>query len=444
MAFIRDGEQLWSIEAEAATLGSMLIDPECIPKVAVIITKSEMFYKPEHRLIFDALLMIHIDGKKIDAVILRTKLKQRKQLKAAGGVEYIKQILESVPSSANAEYYAGVVRERYNYRNLLRAVDEIRKIPDEQGDTNDFIEKIQKIALDLQIEKPDVAFTFKDQVAESLVSLADQRHSIETGFSDLDRIIGGFYNYEFIIVAGRPGMGKSVFAGDVALHGGKQGKKIIIFSLEMSAESLAQRSVCAIANVDGFGWHNDPPQEEFDKAIEASALIQEYDVTIYETIETAEKMYAITHAAQRASGLDLVIVDNIQLMQTTMSVTKEYERLSTISRQLKKIAHELKVPVLCISHLNREVDKRTNHRPRLSDLRGSGTIEQDADLVIMLHREDQYRKLEEPDLPESELDGIAEVTVAKNRRGKTGVCKLMFLEKSTHFVNLAKKYLGEE
>jgi len=443
MNYLRDGDQYWSIEAEAATLGSMLIEPECIPSVAAIITNSEMFFDKKNQLIFEALLTLHIEGRGMDAVMLRTKLKQRKQLKAAGGVDYIGKILDSVPSAANHAYYAGIVRERHIYRNVCIATEKMREIPNQQGEANEFIDQIQEIAMSLERDREDKVYTFKDNAPEAVMSLADQKHSVHTGFADIDKIIGGFFDHELIVVAGRPGMGKSVFAGDVALNAGKEGKRIVMFSMEMSAESLAQRSVCAVGKVNGFAWHNDPPKEEFDAAIEAAAEIQKYDIRIYDTVEAAEKMYSIAHSLKRASGLDLIIIDNLQLIQTSINTAKEYDRLTIISRQLKRIPRNIRVPVMCISHLNREVDKRTNHRPRLSDLRGSGSIEQDADLVIMIHREDQYRRIEEPDLPQSELDGIAEITIAKNRRGKTGICKLLFLEESTHFVNVAKEYLTE-
>ena len=442
--YLRDSEQFYSLEAEAAVIGSMMIDVKCIPEVLAIIIRTDMFFVDKHQVLFEAIMSLHIQQKPAEAVLLRTELKRRKKLKMIGGVDYIKKILDSVVSSANALYYAKIVRERYNFRKMLSVVEEISKAPDGEGDVNEHIEKIQELALGLQIEKEDKAFTFKEEATESVMALADQRHAVETPFTKINNIIGGFFNFEFIIVAGRPGMGKSVFVGDIALHVAQGGKKVIMFSLEMSAESIAQRSICALASIDGGAWNNKPPQEEFDKAIETAVELEKYNITIYETVETPEKMYAIVSAAQRAGGIDLVVIDNIQLMQTVQSRSKEYERLASISRNLKKIAHQLKVPVLCISHLNREVEKRTNHRPRMSDLRGSGTIEQDSDMVILLHREDQYRRLREPDLPEAELDGIAEVTIAKNRRGKTGICKLLFREEFTHFANLAPEYLGEE
>jgi len=440
---LKNPDRLWSKEAEAAVLGSMMIDQKCIPEVLAIIIRTDMFFDMAHRYIFDAIVLLHIKQKPTEAVLLRTELKRTKKLDEVGGVEYIAAILDSVPSSANALYYAKIVRDRYNYRTMLKIVHEIADIPNEPGDVNEQIAKIQQLALSMEQEKEAKAHSFKDEIAESVMALADQRHHITSGFRALDKIIGGFYNFEFVIIAGRPGHGKSVLIGDVAVHLAKEGKRVIIFSMEMSAEAIMQRAVCAAASVDGNKWNNAPPQEEFDKAIKTAGELSELNITIYENVETARKMYAIVSAAQRTGPVDMIAVDNVQLMRTDPDIPKEYERLTSISRNLKKITQVLKVPVLCVSHLNREVEKRTNHRPKLSDLRGSGSIEQDADVVLLLHREDQYRKQSDPDIDPNEFSGTAEVIVAKNRRGRTGIAKLVFLEEYTTFANLAPEYLGE-
>lgn len=434
---LRDPRQLFSVSSEAAVLGSMLLDTKCIPEVLAIITRTEMFYSLPTRNIFDSIIALHLKGlPTIDAVLLRNELVKRKQLDDVGGVEFIKEILNSVPSSANAEYYAKIVREKYQYRLMLQVIQQINEVPDEALDVNEQIARIQELALSMEQEREIKAFTF-DDAAESVMALADKRHHITSGFWDLDRIIGGFYNNELIVVAGRPGMGKSCFCGDIAVHLAQKGKKTIQFSLEMSAESIIQRAVCATASVDGNRWRGDVPQVEFDKALQTASEISNYSIVIYETVETARQMYSIVSAAQRTGKVDAIVVDNVQLMRTDPYIAKEYERLTSISRNLKKITQVLKVPVLAISHLNREVDKRDKHRPRLSDLRGSGSIEQDADIVLLLHREDQYRIQTDPDMDPNDFDGITELIVAKNRRGRTGVAKLLFLEQYTHFVDLA-------
>jgi len=444
MPELRDPKQLCSLSSEAAVLGSMLIDNACIPSVLAIITKTEMFYSVPTRGIFDAIVRLHLKSLPIiDAVLLRNELVKRKKLDEVGGVEFIAKILDSVPSSANAEYYAKEVREKYKYRLMLAVVEQIHEVPDEPLDVNEQIARIQELALSMEQEKEVKAFTF-EEATESVVALADKRHSITSGFRDLDRIIVGFFNNDLIVVAGRPGMGKSCLCCDIALYLAKHEKWIIIFTLEMSAESIIQRSVCAMASVDGFSWKGEINQFEFDEAIKTADEISNYPITIYETVETARQMYAIVSAAQRSGPVAAVVVDNIQLMRTDPYIPKEYERLTSISRNLKKITQVLKVPVLAISHLNREVDKRDKHRPRLSDLRGSGSIEQDADIVLLLHREDQYRKQSDPNIDPNDFDGIAELIVAKNRHGRTGIAKLLFREEFTHFVNMSPEYLGEQ
>lgn len=442
MTELPDVSRLWSIEAEAGVLGSMIFDADCIPNVLAVITKTEMLFDNANQYIFDAIIELHIKKVPVDAIMLRTELKRQNKLEAMGGVEYIGRILESVPSSANALYYAGIVRDRYNYRKLIDTVEKMQKTLEGIGDTNEQVTEIQELALSLRLEADVVAHRYKDEVAESIMSMGDKRHLIQTGFRDIDRIIGGILTNEFVLVAGRPGMGKSLFIQQVINNIAKGGGKGIIFSLEMSAESIMQRSVCAMSMIDSKGWEFDIPQKEFESALESAEKLQSYNVSIYETVENARRMYDIIELSNRISPVTIVGIDNIQLMQTHPPVQKEYERLTIISRQLKKITQSFHIPVLCISHLNREVDKRDEHRPRLSDLRGSGSLEQDADKIIFIHREDQYRKQKDVDMSQNDLDGIAEITISKNRRGRCGTAKLVFREEYTLFADMAPEYLG--
>jgi replicative DNA helicase len=407
-----------------------------------VITKTEMFFDKANKYIFDAIIELHIRKIPVEAVLLRTELKRQNKLEAAGGPEYICSILDSVPSSANALYYAGIVRDRYNYRKLIETIEKMQETLAGIGDTNEQVVRIQELALGLRLEEDVAAHNFKDEVADSVMSMGDKRHLIQTGFRDIDRIIGGILVNEFVLIAGRPGMGKSLFIQQVINNIAKNGGKGIIFSLEMSAESIMQRSVCAMSMIDSKNWDFDVPQKEFDSAIESAYKLQNYNVSIYETVENARQMYDIIELSNRISPVTMIGVDNIQLMQTRPPIQKEYERLTIISRQLKKITQSLHIPVLCISHLNREVDKRDEHRPRLSDLRGSGSLEQDADKIIFIHREDQYRKQKDANMSQNDLDGIAEITIAKNRRGRTGVAKLVFREEYTLFADMAPEYLG--
>jgi replicative DNA helicase len=443
---LADGDKGWSMEAEAAVLGSMLMDNKCIPKVLVIVTVSEMFYLPEHRIIFDALVSLHIRQKPVDPVILFDELEHTNQLERIGGHEYIAKLMETLPSSANAVYYAKVLRDKFHYRKMFNTVLAIQAVPKNNDKVNEQIEQIQQLALSLQIDKEDDGQSFSDNVSNSVKALAHKHlDCLPTGFRDLDRIIHGFHPWEMIVIAGRPGMGKSTISRDIALHVTEQeDNKVVIFSLEMGAEATMQGAVCALAKIDGNSWgHGGAPEHELEEARNAAEQLSKRDIVIYETIQTAKNMYAMLSVMSKVKAPKLVIVDNIQIMTTQPQIQKEYERLTEISHELKRITMNLKIPVIVISHLNREVEKRQNHIPRVSDLRGSGSIEQDADIIIMLHREDQYRKLEDPNIETSACDGKAQVIVAKNRRGRTGIATLLFREEFTRFDNMAPEQLDD-
>jgi len=439
-------DKVWDIGAEAAVLGSMMLEPSCIPSVLAVIRKSNMFYLPEHRILFDAIVDLHVHRTEIDAVMLRTKLNEQNLLERVGGVEYIGRILDSVPSAANALYYANIVQERSMYRDMVRVIDKIKQLPGEPGSVNEQIEELHRLALSLQPHKEDKAFTFRDGVSEAVVAMADTgRECLPTGLSRLDGIIHGIYPQSLVVIAGRPGMGKSCLGLDVALHIARGGHKIIIFSLEMGADALMQRAICATAKVNGDKWADGLlRQNEFDEAMEISLELAKRDIDIYETVEDADKMYAICSTIAKTKTPALIIVDHIQLMQTVPNVPKEYERLTIVTKALKRIAMHCNTCVMAVCQLNREVEKRTGHLPRLSDLRGSGSIEQDGDLIVLLHREDQFRKLENPNIELDKLDGLAQLIVAKNKRGRTGTATLLFREEYTHFENLAPEYLGEQ
>ncbi len=443
-----DSDKLWNRSAEAAVLGSMLIDPDCIPQVLAILTRSDMFYLPEHRDIFDALISLHIEQVPIEAVALRARLLQTNTLERIGGVEYIAKILNSVPSSANCKYYSKLIKDRESYRNMVKVIEQIRQIQYEPSNVNEQIEQVHHLALSLEVQREDVAHKFKDTNAmmESVVSMGDQSvNCVPTGFTQIDNIIHGFHPWEFILIAGRPGMGKSTLAQDIAMNIATEHDQVLIFSLEMGAVAIMQRSICAMASVDGSRWGDGIlRQEEFDKAMEIAEELKNRDIVIYDTIQSMQKISAVVSIHANIKKPKLVIVDNVQIVTTINQTGKEYERLTEISRQLKRIPMAHKVPIIAVSHLNRDVEKRTDKRPRISDLKGSGSLEQDADLIMLLYRADLYRKLEKPDIEPDELDGIAELIIGKNRRGRTGIAKLLFREEFTHFVNMAPEWLGQQ
>jgi len=442
-----DGEKLWSLEAEAAVLASMIIDSACVPEILAVITKTDMFFQESHRIIFDALVDLHISHKPTDAVALRTQLKTRNALEQVGGVPYLARILDSVPSAANAAYYAGIVKDRYVYRQVVLVADQIHKIPQEPGTVNEQILNIQALALGLQPVEDEQGHSFEKEMAEAAVAIADAKgNTLTTGFLDVDRIIQGFRSYELILLAGRPGMGKSALALDIAMNVTKCEGAVVFVSLEMSGQALMQRAACSQASVNPDSWPREgaPPADQFNKLCETAGELQKRDMVVYETLDTPEKIYAMVNVRRKTTDLNLIIIDNIQIMTTEPYLEKETARLTTISRCLKRMAVSLKVPILAISHLNRQVTTRTKHIPRLSDLRGSGTLEQDSDLVLLLHRDDEYRKLESPDIDPDKMDGCAKVIVAKNRRGQTGIATLVFRLEFSTFANLSHQQTFED
>jgi len=439
--YVRDNAKFESLQSEAAVLGSMIMEPECIPHVLGIITRTDMFFRVEHQQIFDAIVDLHIRSVPIDAVALRDRMTAKNiTLDNLDGVAaYLAKILDSIPSTANHEYYAKAVRDRASYRAMFRAVEHIQQIPHDPGTVNEQIAELHRLALSVQPEREDKAHTFEDGIGEAVVELAENRNLISTGFAALNRIIRGFLPGKLMVLAGRPGAGKSSIAMDIALALGKAEKSVLFFSLEMTAQELMQRAACSTGSVNTTNWPTNgaAPQAEFSALMQAAQLIENYPITVYESVETAEKMYALADIRKKSVGLELVIIDNVQIMTTEPYIEKEYSRLVDISRKLKRMAVSLSVPILLISHLSRKVDERRSHRPTLSDLRGSGTLEQDADLVFMLYREDMYRRLNKADIDDEELDGEADLIVAKNRGGKTGVAKLCFRREYTTFRDLA-------
>lgn len=433
-----------SLASEAAVLGSMIIDPACIPHVLAIITRTNMFFRPEHHIIFDAIVTLHLRNAPVEAVLLRNQLESTNQLDEVGGVEYIARILDSVVSSANCEYYANIVRERALYRKMVTAIEQIKGVTREPGTVNEQIEMLHQLALGIQQEREDEAHTFEGEIGHAVLELIDDKTRIPTDFVAIDRIIRGIKPGHMIVVAGRPSMGKTSLAMDITRNLAVKGKRSLVFSLEMPKGELMQRAACSIAEVNTALWpiKADPPIEDARKLIKAATELEPYPITIYDTVFGIQKIRSLIDIQKRTAGVDLVVIDYLQLMTSHPPLPKEYERISLISGMIKRTAVEVDVPIMLLSQLSREVEKRSNKRPMLSDLRGSGNIEQDADMVLFLYRADVYQRRKNPDTPVDELKdaGMAEVIVAKNRGGRTGTAKLVFREEFTKFRDLPGVY----
>lgn len=405
-------DSLWNVEAEAALLGSMIIGPECISDILPLLDE-QAFFKDEHKTIFNSLVTLFVAGVPVDAISLRADLKSLNKLEQIGGVEYIRKLMESVPHAANALYYAKIVEDRRQYRQVIQTVERIKTIPTEALLVDEMVQQIQSEALSIQADKPEREyFTFADD-AERISSEVQDHIFIPTGFRDIDGIINGVYPGELVIIAGRPSMGKSAMAGQAALNMAKSGLSIIYFSLEMTFRLLLDRAL---------------KQEQLSS-------LKDLDVTIHERADTPEKQIAFIKSRKKTHKVDAVFIDYLQLMNSGVKNETRVQEISTISRKLKLAAIREDIPIIALSQLNRKVEDRDKHRPRLSDLRESGSIEQDADVVMLINREDYYRKNEDPGAPQ---DGSTEVIIAKNRRGRTGVTQLVFLDEKVKFGDMQK------
>jgi replicative DNA helicase len=437
-----------SLAAEAAVLGSMLIDPECIGD-AVELLERDAFYRMEHRHIFDALISLYEKNKGvgIDAVLLRDELARRNTLEDAGGVEYIARILDSVPSAANVVYYAGVVKDKMLLRELIATAGTILDRAYDQtgaaGEVLDDAESRMFAITDRNVTGTAVAL--KDLVVRSFELIEGRQGThvtgLDTGYYELNDMTCGLQNGEMIIVAGRPSMGKTSLALNIAEHLGLVEKTpLAIFSLEMGRQQLAERFLCSISGIDSQkvrrGLLSD---EHYKRLADACAELSEAQIFIDDASTlTPLELRARARRLKSKHNIQCIVVDYLQLMHLGSGRTESRQQeITTISRYLKSLARELDLPVMVLSQLNRSPEGREGHRPRMSDLRESGSIEQDADVIMLLHREDYYHRGEDGYEP----NNTAELIIAKQRNGPTGTVKLTFMEKTTRFENAS--HVGE-
>jgi replicative DNA helicase len=431
-----------SLAAEAAVLGSMIIDPECIGQVVEML-RAEAFYRLEHQRIFDALVALYEKNKgtAIDGLLIRDELQKRGQMDEIGGVEYLAKIMNSVPSSANVMYYAGIIKEKMLLRQVISAASEILDDAyDGSGETNEKLDQAERLIF--AVTNKNITGSpspLKDLVVRSFEAI-DKRQGkhitgLSTGYFELDELTCGLQNGEMIIIAGRPSMGKTSLALNIAEHIGLAEKNpLAIFSLEMGSQQLAERFLCSKSEIDSQlvrkGMLDD---EQMQKLVEACGILSEAPIYIDDTAGlTPLALRAKARRLKSQYGIKAVFVDYMQLMSVGSGrVESRQQEITEISRYFKALARELEVPVVVISQLNRSPEGREGHRPRMSDLRESGSIEQDADVVILLHREDYYHKNEEG----YQEDNTAEVIIAKQRNGPTGSIKLVFRERLTRFEN---------
>jgi replicative DNA helicase len=422
-----------SPEAEAAVLGSMIVDRECIGDVVQALTV-ESFYRPEHRMIFEALVHLYEANSAIDLVTLRDQLKKRNELDSSGGVEYLVRVAEAVPSAASVEYYATIVKEKAMLRQLATVAGEILQAAYSQtGEVSEMLDAA---------EQKVFAVTEQNLLTETFENIESRKEmhitGLETQFYELDEMLCGLQKGEMIIIAGRPSMGKTSFALNIAENVGANSRTpqpVVIFSLEMGRHQLVERILCSQARIDSQLVRKGLlSSEQYAELTRAGSELYDKPIFIDDTAGmTPLEIRAKCRRLKSQHNIQGVFIDYLQLMSLSGRTESRQQEISTISRQLKALARELSVPVVVLSQLNRSPEEREGHRPRMSDLRESGSLEQDADVVLLLHREDYYHR------GESEWDEshVAEVIVAKQRNGPTGVVQLTFNEKITRFENLS-------
>ena len=436
-----------NIEAEQAVLGAILLESSVINQVLEVLIPED-FYKDAHRKIFNAMIDLDRDNKPIDLLTLFDHLKARGNLlEEVGESSYLTYLTELVPTTENVNYYAKLVKEKSIVRNLVMAATDIaHRGNDENVDLDEFIDRAEHTILDIAQNKIKPSFYDSRELAVRALEIIEQLHArkelitgIPTGFEKLDYMTSGLQAADLVIVAARPGLGKTSISLNIAAHAAMEhGKSIGIFSLEMTKEQLMLRMLSNKSKVNyssiRSGYIKD---DDLEKLVHAADELGQAKIYIDDTPAiTVLEIRAKARRQQRDKGLDMIIVDYLQLMRGSRRSESREREIAEISGSLKALAKELSIPVIAVSQLSRQTESRSDRRPQLADLRESGAIEQDADLVLFIHRADVYRK--DPE----EKDGIAELIIGKQRNGPTGTIKLAFLEKRgvPSFENLAPEY----
>ena len=430
-----------SVEAEQSVIGSMIMDRDAIMTASEVIT-SEDFYQSQYGVLFDAMLELYNEGKPVDLVTLQERLREKDVPPEISSLEFVRDLLDAVPTSANVRHYATIVQEKSMLRKLIKVNEDIANtcyLAREK--TEDILEETEKKIFDLLQYRSTGDFVPIKQVVLNALDKIEKASKnkgtvtgIPTGFIDLDYKTSGFQPSDLILIAARPSMGKTAFVLNVAQHMAfEEGKTVAIFSLEMSKEQLVNRLFSLESKVDSQALRTgNLTDEDWAKLIEGAAVVGKSNLIIDDTpgISIAElrskcRKFKLEH------DLGIIIIDYLQLMSGGKHSESRQQEISEISRSLKAVARELNVPVVALSQLSRAVEQRPDHRPMLSDLRESGAIEQDADVVMFLYRDDYYNK-------DTDKKNIAEVIIAKQRNGPIGTVELVWLPNYTKFANMKK------
>ena len=432
------------IEAEQAVIGSMLTDSDAVTS-AIEVLKPEDFYREDNKEIYEAILNLYNRSEPIDIITVKAELESMGKFEKVGGLEYLAELPDKVPTTANAMKYIKIVEEKSTLRRLIKTANEIIELgysPTEEVD--DIMEGAEKKIFNIMQEKNQKGYSpLKDVLVESFTKLEElynrKQHitGVPSGFIELDYRTAGFHGSDLVLIAARPAMGKTAFALNIATYAAvKANIPVAVFSLEMSKEQLVNRILCSEAMVDSNKVRTGKLEEDdWTKLAEAIGPLSEAEMYIDDTpgINIME-IRAKCRKLKLEKNIGLVVIDYLQLIQGTnkRGGSREQE-ISEISRSLKILAKELNIPVIALSQLSRAAEQRPDHRPMLSDLRESGAIEQDADIVMFLYRDDYYNE-------DSEKKNIAEVIIAKHRGGSTGTVELLWLGNYTKFVNIEKRF----
>ncbi|MGL4772147.1 MAG: replicative DNA helicase [Clostridium sp.] len=429
-----------SIEAEQSVIGSMIIDKTCIAQVAEKLEEND-FYRDGHKVIFKAIVEMYKKDMAVDLVTLLEYLKSNDSLERAGGITYITEVSSSVPTTANLESYAKIVEDKSTLRKLIKSATKIiEESYNNQGEVDDVVDQAQKKVFDISEKKSSSDFEVLADVLErgfvEIERLCNNKGGITgvgSGFRDLDEKTSGFQKGDMVLIAARPSMGKTTFALNITENAAlRQGKRVVVFSLEMPREQLAYKLLCSEANVDMLRLRTgNLDDKDWENIARATGPLSKAKIFIDDTagVTVMEMRNKCRRLRMEQGKIDMIMIDYLQLMSGSSGSDNRQQEVSEISRSIKALAKEMECPVIALSQLSRAPEQRADHRPMLSDLRESGSIEQDADVVMFLYRDEYYNK-------ETEEKNVGECIIAKQRNGPVGTVKLAWLGQYSKFGDL--------
>ena len=435
-----------NIEAEQSILGSLMLSKEAIIKIADLV-KPKDFYHPAHETIYETIIDLYENREPIDILSLSNRLKEKGKLEEIGGQSYLTTLVNSVPTAAHIDHYGKIVQKKSTLRRLIDAASQIVNLGyDEEKEADVLLDQAEQKIFNVSQNYLHQDFSPIKPILEEAFDRIDEVHKnkgklrgLPTGFYELDNILAGLQNSNLIILAARPSLGKTSLAMDIARNVATREKiPVGIFSLEMSQEELIDRLLCSQANIDLWKLRtgrlsSEGENDDFSRIGQAMGALSEAPIFIDDAASSSVmEMRTMARRLQAEHGLGLIIVDYIQMMKSQSSIENRVQEISEISRSLKSLARELKIPVLALSQLSRAIESREGQFPRLSDLRESGSIEQDADVVLFIYREDKVKK-------DVEQKNVADIVIAKHRNGPVGQVKLYFNENYASFRNLEKR-----